>query len=314
MIYPKVSIIIVSWNVKDYLKTCLESIQATLNRNNFEIFVVDNDSKDETVKFVKENFPQINLISNRNNVGFAKANNQAITKSHGEYVLLLNPDTVVLTDAIKRMYDFMESNAEYGAVGPKIFTDDRASVSFCAARKFPSIRTIFFSLTTLNRLSKCFSSSAMEWWDHKDSREVDSLSGACMMVRKKAIDEIGLFDENFFMYAEDIDWCYRIKKGGWKIFYLIEAAIIHYGERSAVKKFTETENMVENFKAYFKYFKKHYGFVYAFCYRLMLGFVMTGWNVFWAIKLLSSVESKEKIRQILARNNKFIKWALISNN
>jgi hypothetical protein len=304
------SIIIVSWNVKDYLKPCLDSIFGTVNNIEFEVFVVDNNSYDGTVDFIKECFPQVRLIANKDNLGFARANNQAIAKSKGRYILLLNPDTIVLPGSINRMIAFLDTNRNFGAVGPKILADDRVTVSVCAARRFPSIKTIFFTVTTLNRIAKCFSSSAMEWWDHKDSREVDSLSGSCMMVRKKVINKIGLLDESFFMYAEDIDWCYRIKKGGWKISYLCDAVIIHYGEKSAVKKFSETENMAENFKAYFKYFRKHYGLIYALFYRLMIGLIMICWNFVWIIRLFNRIKSKEEIKGIIARNNKFIRWSI----
>jgi hypothetical protein len=268
----------------------------------YEIFVVDNNSNDGTAEFVKKEFPQINLIANKDNPGFAKANNQAIAKARGKYVLLLNPDTIVLPDSIDKMLKFMDANGGVGAIGPKIFAEDMCTVSSCAARKFPSILLVFLGLAKLNFLLK-----------HQDINrggDTDSLSGACMMVRKEAIDAVGMLDEDFFMYAEDIDWCYRIKRSGRTVFYLPEAAIVHYGERSAVKKFSEIENMTENFQAYYKYFNKHYGKLYALCFRLMLGFTMAGWNLFWTIRFVGSIKGKKNIRQIIARNNKFIEWSI----
>ena len=130
-----------------------------------------------------------------------------------------------------------------------------------------------------------------------------------MMVPRDVINRIGMLDDEFFMYGEDVDWCYRINKGGWKIFYLSEAAIIHYGEKSAVIKYTEGEKMAENFNAYFIYFKKHYGLLYAICFRAMVGIAMMGWNLFWTARLFVSAKSKDKVTKIISRNNKLIRWS-----
>jgi len=301
------SIIIVSWNVQDYLKGCLESIFETVKDLEFEIFVVDNNSKDGTVEFVKEHFPQVKLIANKNNLGFAKANNKAIIRSDGSYVLLLNPDTILLPEAVTKMVDYLETHKEYGAVGPKILNEDRGTVQGGAYRNFPSISSSFIKLINGDSWLKRTSNQLLYG---KNSIDTNAIPGACIMVRKGTIDEVGMLDEEFFMYGEDVEWCYRINKGGWKIFYLAEAAIIHYGEKSAVIKYTEGENMAENFNAYFIYFKKHHGVLYATCFRAMVGIAMMGWNLFWIAMLLVRVKSKDKIKKTITRNNKLIRWSV----
>jgi len=304
----QLSIIIVSWNVKDYLKACLESILGTVNSIEFEIFIVDNNSNDGTVEFVKERFPQVNIIANKDNLGFAKANNQAITKSHGEYVLLLNPDTIVFEGAIKKMIDRIGQDQNIGVLGPKIITGDGRTISYCGGRKFPSVMSIVFGITTLDRYSRFFDSHSMKYWDHADSREVDAISGSCMLIRRKTIQGVGMLDESFFMYAEDIDWCYRIKKSGWDIYYYAAAEIMHYGEKSACQKFTEVDNALESLKTYYVYFKKHKGKLYARAYKVTLVLVLFGMNVLWLVALLAHIKKRELIEQIMSRNREFIKW------
>ncbi|MFA5143024.1 MAG: glycosyltransferase family 2 protein [Candidatus Omnitrophota bacterium] len=300
----EISIILVSWNVCEYLTQILNSLYETLKNLRFEVFVVDNNSDDETQCMIRKKYPEVYLIINKKNLGFAKANNQAIKLSKGKYIVLLNPDTLVLPGAINSMFDFMEKHREFGAIGPKILCEDKHTISSCAARKFPNIKSILYHTTGMGKRLK-----SQE--NYTSSMETDSLSGACMMVRRKAIDDAGLLDENFFMYAEDIDWCYRIKKSGWKIFYLAASSIVHFGERSAIKKFSAADNMMENYKAYFKYFRKHYGLVYALSYRLSLALTLMTFNIIWLARfIISKTENRIKFRGIIIRNMKFLGWSI----
>lgn len=302
-----ISIIIVSWNVRDYLKGCLESLFGTLKDIDFEVFVVDNNSSDGTVELVRECFPQVRLIANEHNLGFAKANNMAITRGSGKYILLLNPDTVAMPAAITKMVDFLDAHEKYGAVGPKLLLGDLCTVQYGATRNFPCISEHFVKLINGGAWLRQKSDQLLP---NSTSHETDAIAGACMMIRRDAIDKVGMLDEEFFMYGEDVDWCYRINKGGWKIYYLAEATIVHFGGKSAIIKYTEGEDMAENYNAYYIYFRKHHGVIYALCFRAMVGIAMTLWNTVWMIQLFLKKKNKDKITNIIARNNRIIKWSV----
>jgi len=229
------SIIIVNWNTKELLKDCIKSIYKKTQNIDYEIIIVDNASKDGSVKMLKEEFPQCITIASKENLGFAKGNNRAIQKANGKYILFLNPDTELKTEAIGGMINFMKENDEIGAIGCKLLNRD-GSIQFTCARKFPTPFNKFCFLTMLNRIfptCKFVSSTEMNYWDHLDSREVECLSGACVLTRKKIIDQVGGFDEKFFMYCEDVELCYRIKNHGWRIYYLAGEAIYHYSGASS---------------------------------------------------------------------------------
>lgn len=246
------SISIVNYNTRELLKKCLKSIYENTHRISFEVFVVDNDSRDGSTKMVKEEFPQVYLIENKINVGFAKANNQAIKKSSGRYILLLNSDTIVLPNSFSIMTDFMDHHLQAGALGCKLLNPDMTLQPSC--REFPSFITLLFESTFLDQLfpsSKVIGRYKLGHWKHNEVREVDQPMGACLMVRRKTIDEIGLLDEKFYMFFEEVDWCYRIKKRNWKIYFLPKAKAIHYGGQSIRKV---------NLKMFFCWHKSRYRF------------------------------------------------------
>ncbi len=177
---------------------------------------MDNDSGDESVEMLKTRYPHVKLIENKDNLGFSKACNQAIPESHGEFVLLLNPDTEVKDGAIGKLAQYLEEHPECGAVRPKVLNTD-GTLQLACRRSFPSVKAAFFRVTYLSRLfpkSKTLSEYNLTFQDPDKTVEVDALSGSCMMVRRQAIDKIGLLDEDIFMFGEDIDWCWRIKQGG----------------------------------------------------------------------------------------------------
>jgi GT2 family glycosyltransferase len=232
---PKVSIVIVNWKTPDLLARCLQSIQADSGYHNFVVYVVDNDSGDRSVDMLEREFPYVKLIKNQENVGFSKACNQVIPEATGDYILLLNPDTVVEEDAISKLSLFMDQNRDAGAVGPKVLNQD-GTLQLACRRSFPSPSAAFFRLTYLSRLfpkSQFLSKYNMTYADPDSQTEVDALSGSCMMVRRSVIEKIGLLDEDIFMFGEDIDWCWRIKEANWKIFYLPQAVIFHIHGASA---------------------------------------------------------------------------------
>ena len=197
------SVVIVNWNAEGYLMRCLDSVFNGMDGISHEVIVVDNASADGSVMKVREKFPSVILLENRENSGYGKANNQGIRKSNGRNILILNPDTIVMPGSIGKLVRFIDANKQFGAAGPKILNPDKTAQYECA-RNFPSPLTEFFVLTTLYKRfpkSRIFGSYLMTYWDHNDSREVDLISGACMLIKKEVFDAVGLFDENFFMYT-----------------------------------------------------------------------------------------------------------------
>ncbi len=230
-----VSVVIVSWNVKNLLRNCLISLYRETERLSLEVFVVDNASSDGSADMIRKEFPRVKLLENKENVGFSGANNQAMRISQGRYILLLNPDTVILDGAIETLYSFIEQNQNVVAVGPMLLNSDGGTIQYECARKMLTLWNEFCLQSELNlhfKRSRLFSYINMDYWDHRDSRQVDLLSGACILCRYGDLNEIGLLDENYFLYADDVDLCYRIGQRG-IIYYLADAQIIHYGGESS---------------------------------------------------------------------------------
>jgi GT2 family glycosyltransferase len=268
------SIIIVSWNVRDLLRECLDSLYKYTKDITFEVFVVDNASSDGSADMVRGLFPQVNLIENKQNLGFSKANNQAIRISKGRYVALLNPDTLFIEDVFSSLIKYADGHEKIGAIGPKILNRDMQTIQYSCARRLPNLYFSFCYGTGLSRIfsgKKIFGDITMPYWDHKSSKYVEVLSGACMLVRKNAVDHIGLMDENQFMYADEIDWCKRFIDGGWDIYYYSTAQIVHFGGESSkqAKGFSKNEAI----KATWYYYKKHKGEMYSFAYCFLIFFV-----------------------------------------
>lgn len=264
------SIIIVNWNTKDLLKECLKSIYKETEDILFEIYVVDNASSDGSSKMIKEGFPRVNLIENKKNVGFSIANNQAIKLGKGNYILLLNPDTVVLNRCLEKMLEFMEGHPGVGAAGCKIFDSSGNVDYFRSAKRFPTPFTRFFVDLSLDKMFpkiKLFGKYSMTGWDRNDVREVDVLSGAFMFMRRETIEDVGLLDENFFILAEDIDLCYRIKKNNWKIMFNPDAKIIHHiGQSIDRVKMTRLKNAIYS---NLLYFQKHHNAFASLSFRVL---------------------------------------------
>jgi O-antigen biosynthesis protein len=233
----KLSIVIVNYNVKYFLEQCLHSVQKACQGLESEIFVVDNNSVDGSVKMVREKFPNVILIENKDNKGFSKANNQAIRKSTGTYVLLLNPDTIVEDDTLRKSVQFMDEHPDGGGLGVKML-DGKGKYLPESKRGLPLPKVAFFKVSGLSALfprSRIFARYYMGHLDKDKTHEVDILAGAFILLRKKVLDKIGLLDETFFMYGEDIDLSYRITQAGFKNYYYPETRIIHYKGESTKK-------------------------------------------------------------------------------
>jgi len=246
------SIIIVNWNTMEALLNCLNAIFRTIKDIDFEVFVVDNASADNSQKAVKDFFPSVKLIENKENLGFAKANNQALQLMKGEYALLLNSDTITTAGAITKILKFMELNQNVGICGGQLLNKDGTKQI-----SFGNISTPLTDLINNTVLRIVFPKKYLGRKCKFDKPvEVESIIGACMMVRKKAIDNVGLMDENFFFYYEDMDWCYRMKKGGWNISFYPDAFIYHIRGESS-KQLNENA-IIEFWKSKYYFFKKHY--------------------------------------------------------
>lgn len=234
---PDISIVIVNYNVAYFLEQCLNAVFKALENTHGEVFVVDNDSIDSSVEIVKKKFPDVHLIANKKNVGFSKANNQAMRIAKGKYVLLLNPDTVVEEDTFLKCISFMEAHPEAGGLGVRMI-DGKGNFLPESKRGLPTPEVAFYKVFGISRLfpkTKRFGRYHLGYLDEFETNEIEVLSGAFMLMRKEALDKVGLLDEAFFMYGEDIDLSYRITQGGYKNYYFPETQIIHYKGESTKK-------------------------------------------------------------------------------
>jgi GT2 family glycosyltransferase len=254
----QLSVIIVNYNVKHFLEQALYSIEKACTNLTAEIFVVDNNSVDGSCEMVKQLFPKVQLIANKVNTGFSKANNQAIHLAKGKYVLLINPDTLVEEDCFEKVIQFMDSHAEAGAVGVKMI-DGAGKFLPESKRGLPTPEVAFYKIFGLSALfpkSTRFGKYHLGFLSHKETHSVDVLAGAFMMIRKNVLDEIGLLDEDYFMYGEDIDLSYRITKAGYKNYYFPDTTIIHYKGEST--KRTSVNYVFTFYRAMVIFANKHY--------------------------------------------------------
>lgn len=244
----KLSVVIVNYNVRPYLEQCLQSVQKALEGIEGEVFVVDNHSVDDSVTVVHRDYPWVTLIENQENIGFARANNSAIRQSQGEYVLLLNPDTVVGDNTFRQVLAFMEKHPKAGGAGVMMHNAD-GSLAPESRRALP---TPWVSALKMLGFTKRYYMSHLPW---EEPGRIEVISGAFCFLRRKALDEVGLLDEDFFMYGEDIDLSYRLLKGYWENWYL-PYPIIHYKGRSTQKSDYRYVHIF--YQAMLIFFRKHY--------------------------------------------------------
>ncbi len=255
----KISIIIVSYNTRGLLAACINSIENNLKQLDYEIIVVDNNSTDGSVELLKSQYPKVKLIENKYNAGFAKANNQGLLFCSGEYILLLNSDSLVLGNAIGTLVEFLNTHKEAAICGPRLLNSDMTLQLPCR-RGFPRLINSISHFSGLSKVfpkSRVLGSYLMTYMDNSVDHEVDAVSGACMLVRRAVLDTIGeLLDEAFYMHFEDIDLCYRAKKSGYKVYYVHDAEVVHLkGQSSKLRSEGVNRNF---FDSAFIYFKKNY--------------------------------------------------------
>ena len=244
----KLSVVIVNYNVRQYLTACLDSVAIALDGIEGEVFVVDNNSSDDSVDFVSRHYPWVHLINNKENLGFSKANNIAIRQSVGEYVLLLNPDTLVDKETFKGVLQFMDLHPEAGGAGVKMYNGDGT----IAPESRRAVPTPFVAARKMLGFTKSYYMSYLSW---DEAAQIQVVSGAFFMIRRKALEQVGLLDEDFFMYGEDIDLSYRLLKGGWQNWYL-PYSIIHYKGQSTKK--SDFRYVHVFYQAMLIFFRKHY--------------------------------------------------------
>ncbi len=252
---PLLSILIVNWNTRELLAQCLRSIYATADDLALEVVVVDNASSDGSVAMIRQHFPQVRLIANDANLGFARANNQAIAVSQGRYLLLLNSDTEVKPGALQALVAFMDAHPEAGAVGGRLrFPDGRVQGSH---GRLPTLLSEIVNTLGFVAWRSTSPADAEAAPDDRQAVETEWLLGACLMVRREVVEQVGGLDEQFFIYSEEIDWCRRIREAGWRVFYLPQAEVIHYWRGSTRQR--QAAMKAELYRSKLQYFRKHDG-------------------------------------------------------
>jgi hypothetical protein len=264
----ELSIIIVNWNVRDYLAACLDSIQRSAQGLACEVIVVDSASSDGSVALLQQRYPWVRVIAETENVGFTRGNNIGLKAAQGELVLLLNPDTEVIDDALFRMVRYMEATPDVGIVGPRTFNADGSTQS--SRRRFPTLVTAFFESTWLQPYAP---RRVLDHFFARDiaddaNADVDWVQGSALMTRRRIYEQVGGLDERYVMFSEELDWCRRIRDAGWRAVYLSAAQIVHHGGKS-------TEQVVANKHIYFqqsklRYFNKFHGVLAAGVLRAFL--------------------------------------------
>ena len=272
----EVSIVIVNFNTVDLLRACLQSIAADASCRGCEVIVIDNASTDGSVKMAKGSFPHVRVVVNEVNEGFARPNNTGIKMASGRYILLLNSDTEVRSGAISEMKAFLETHPDAAACGPMLlYPDGRLQHS---VKGFPTLWTHFCDMFLLDKLfprTTLFGRGQMAYFDYHRTEPVDHVMAAAFLVRREVRDSVGVFDERFTIYYNDMDWCYRMVKAGWRIYYAHTAQVIHH--------LGQTVNRVNRSFAYFEemhnnvmlFYRKHYGAASVVVYKLLLviGFI-----------------------------------------
>ncbi len=265
LITPYVSVIIVSYNVENYLINCIERLLTHKCDMPFEIIVVDNNSNDNSVSSLRQKFPEIPVIQSEKNIGFAAANNLGTIYANGQYFLLLNPDTLVEDHAIEELFNFLSSNESAGAAGSNLKNPDGTFQMSCYP--FPTLMRELWRLFHLDKIIS-FGQYSQISWDRRMPRKCDVIQGTSLMIKKAAWESLGGFDENFFMYSEEVDFCYRLSKAGFGCYWVPTSEVIHYGGQSTNQY--AREMFLQLYRAKTQFFKKHHGEVVAVLYKFIL--------------------------------------------
>ncbi len=303
-----VSVCIVNRNGADLLRACLGSLADPPPQAVMEIIVVDNASTDGSRAMLGSLFPEVRLIANNENLGFAAANNQAFELACGRYLLLLNNDTVMLPGAVDALVRFIESRPNAGIVGPRLLNSDGSLQPSC--RAFPTVWSMAFRAAYLDKLfpaHRWFGAGALQGWTHDRPREVDALKGCCMLVRREVLDGVGPLDPGFLFYFEEVDWCFRARQGGWQTWFTPEAQVIHHGGRVTSQ---ETSGLSAVYYAsLLRFFRKHRGRAAAASVRLLAVAETATRLVYWSTRSLAAA-SGSHARRKAALNHAALSWLI----
>ncbi len=284
---PSVSVIIVNLDTKDLLSDCLASVETEASSVSLEVLVIDNCSRDGSVEMVQKEFPFVRLFQNNKNEGFAAPNNKGIRESTGEYVLLLNSDTIVKPGAIGVLLEFMRGHPDVGACGPMLVYPDGSLQK--SVKGFPTLWTHACDMFAMDRLfpnSRLFGRGEMAYFDYQTAADVDHLMAAAFLVRRDVIDRVGMLDERFRIYYNDMDWCYRMKQSSWKIYYLPTAKVVHYLGQTVSKVNRDFSHFEELHNNVMLFYQKHYGRLSVIVYKLLLCIGFSVRAIGWSIKHL----------------------------
>jgi GT2 family glycosyltransferase len=295
------SIVIVSWNTCGLLQSCLRSIYENPLSGQSEVWVVDNASNDDTIQMIRNHFPQVHIIQNQQNMGFAHGNNQAIRKSSGKYVMLLNPDTEIKPGALDRLVGFLEKNPQAGGAGAKLISPNGGLQHSC----HPDL-TLSRELWRLFHLDKLhtYGTYNMHQWDMTRPRQVDVVQGAALVLRKEALEHVGLLDEDYFMYTEEVDLCFRLRRAGWTLHWIPDAEVLHYGGQST--KLVAEKMFLTLYESRLKFFRKHYGLPAARGYKLVLTAAAITRVGLVPFSFLISPSTRNRNRQLAGRYSRLL--------
>jgi len=324
----KLSIIVVNYNTKELLRECLYSIIKDVKGISCETIVVDNSSNDGSAEMVEKYFPDVKLIANDSNLGFAKANNQGIKVSKGNYILLLNSDTVILPNSLEKLLNFIENHPRVGVVSPALLNPDLTPQPFI--HELPNLWRTFLHFFNFKRLAvspqkrhflakllkpiadKNINAYLACYRTRLEPKSVEMVNGTCFLIRKQVIDQVGLLDEEIFLYCEDADWCKRIKEAGWDIYFLPNIKIIHYGGESIKKAFGLVS--LARYKGTLYYYKKHKNKISVLTLRIIaisgLSFKLLSLIIKY---LFSERKNKESIKKSMNLHTEVIHFFLNSN-
>lgn len=298
-----ISIIIVNYNTRDLLRNCLNSVFKTVSDISYEIIVVDNASSDDSIAMLETEFPGVGIIRNEKNRGFGAANNQAIRIMKGRYALLLNTDTILIGDAVKELFAFMESNPEAAMACGQLLNADGSKQNSIAS--FPTFLTLLLNLPLLEYIfPKRYPSKR---YDYKEPIEIDSGIGACLLVRKEAIDKVGMFDERYFFFFEETDWAREMRSRGWNIYHVPAARIYHFQGQSIGR---DERSRIEFYRSRYLYFKKweslprYYTLATVIFIRLLVNWLLT------SVANMVLLGANDKIRDKCLVYSKLILWHL----
>ncbi len=288
----ELSIIVVSYNTKEMTQECLQSIYTNAGETSLEVIVVDNNSQDGTVEMLAAQFPQVRLVRNRENRGFAVANNQGLAIVQGKYILLLNSDTIILGNVLIDSVRYLACNSKIGAIGCQVLNSDRTIQKTCSG--FPTLLRLLIMTLALDRIPFCsiLDTYLLRSWPRDNEREVEVISGCYLMVRKDVIERVGGLDEQFFFFAEETDWCHRIQQAGWKLMFVPVGNIIHHGGGS-VKKLNYKLDVLLT-AAIVRLHRKHGGFLFAVMVYLALMTFNVSRATLWSLVAFQNTSKRSR--------------------